>query len=994
LKFSMSSLAKPSKDMRPWALWIWNLSIKRSEMLSQLRFFAEKGFGGVAIRCGQDMDPPFLSEEYFSLLGDLLKSAEEVGLSVRLCEDFSTSCSGIFSSQLLRTASLRAQRLSLVSSEVLTPGSSFEKIVDDPHAFICAAIKLVNGKPDFESVKGIAITKETISWKPPAGDWRVVLLKKVYVRSLGDFVPNPYNSQVIDSYIKTVLEEIKSRFSKFIPSVFEGIVTEMPAPLPHEKSIPWSDELATKYKSKHKKEMLPLILSAFIETEPAQAKLRVQLYTYLRDSLYDHVPLPLETWTKKYRLSQWVLCPERSGISENGIKHAQYQIPDVALSSVGFQNLDGTDHNFAGLRAMADLNTIQYRRKTITVVGRSAQGISSSTQDLKSEIDRNLHNGPSTTLIDGFFFNLDRRGHGSSAFSPFWYSSESESLKQLCEYSARMQVLVAQAHYARDVAVLMPSVAMMTELWVNSSESVPKALGMLEKIALELAQRGISFDIVSEELLQSCTVKANGEFGTADRIRKGSYRTLVVPQSWLISKSLLGCLERLAAKKGQILFVDDAPQGTLEDGISQAFSVRLEKMLSLDDIQTCTVKNLATALGTQVSPVASVAVQGKLIDDVWCSSASGQGYEAYLLQNMSSTQEHSTTVDLPGEKYACVLDSTGGSLEELDTYKVVDKIGMLQLNFLPKQSYMILLSSAKQAAAHKGKKSIVAISSRQKSYRVILKSEWEYAPGSFNVLPLAAWNARIGLSREFGGYSHFYEAYFEIKDLPTQCLLLSGDIPGQGWDGLEPDSRVEVTVNGNHIEDSRKRLIPPDTTIAEDPVALLVAANPYMKGASVYDIRGALDKGFNRVTIRTAGLKGEPPVIVYPPIVAGDFAIEKGLRGWTITMQRLPVGSDTWTNYGYPYLAGVGVYRQVFEIPAEYKQLILRCSQVSGTVQVVLNGKDLGYAPWSPFQFDVTAACESKRNELVLRVVNTIDNMLKLTRRPSGIRGEVHLDVY
>jgi hypothetical protein len=43
---------------------------------------------------------------------------------------------------------------------------------------------------------------------------------------------------------------------------------------------------------------------------------------------------------------------------------------------------------------------------------------------------------------------------------------------------------------------------------------------------------------------------------------------------------------------------------------------------------------------------------------------------------------------------------------------------------------------------------------------------------------------------------------------------------------------------------------------------------------------------------------------------------------------------------------------------------------------------------------DVTEACSSKRNELAVTVVNTIDNVIRMNGRPSGLIGEAYLDVY
>jgi len=127
--------------------------------------------------------------------------------------------------------------------------------------------------------------------------------------------------------------------------------------------------------------------------------------------------------------------------------------------------------------------------------------------------------------------------------------------------------------------------------------------------------------------------------------------------------------------------------------------------------------------------------------------------------------------------------------------------------------------------------------------------------------------------------------------------------------------------------------------------------------------------------------------------VLGNFAIVRGQNGWIIDKTTALVGIDSWTRYGYPYLSGVGVYRQMFEIPHQYSRLILRMTRVSGVVDIKINGKEVGNFLWQPIEADVTSLCEPRRNELVVTVANTIDNILRLNGRPSGILGEVNIDV-
>ena len=111
-------------------------------------------------------------------------------------------------------------------------------------------------------------------------------------------------------------------------------------------------------------------------------------------------------------------------------------------------------------------------------------------------------------------------------------------------------------------------------------------------------------------------------------------------------------------------------------------------------------------------------------------------------------------------------------------------------------------------------------------------------------------------------------------------------------------------------------------------------------------------------------------------------------------MQTQNVGQDSWTKYGYPYLTGCGIYSQIFEIPSDYKRLVLKLSLVSGPVSIKLNSKNIGSFNWHPIEVDITDFCQSKRNELFITVMNTADNLIRMNGRSSGILGEVYLDVY
>jgi hypothetical protein len=222
------------------------------------------------------------------------------------------------------------------------------------------------------------------------------------------------------------------------------------------------------------------------------------------------------------------------------------------------------------------------------------------------------------------------------------------------------------------------------------------------------------------------------------------------------------------------------------------------------------------------------------------------------------------------------------------------------------------------------------------------------------------------------------------------------------------DCQVEFSVNGTRID---RPVIPstaqgssgsggPDSAVPPaEAISYIVPKNPpeicglFGAPVTLYNVKNLLVRGVNRMALRTSSLVLDPQALLYPPLLLGAFSIVRGQSGWVIEKTGVTAGSDSWTKYGYPYLSGAGIYRQLFEVPHQYNRLILRVAQVSGVTDIRLNGKPVGKFLWQPIEADITNLCESKRNELVITVANTIDNVVRMNGRPSGILGDVYLDV-
>lgn len=995
-----SCFTKMSADARPWAVWIWNLSVTRDEALSQLQGFAANGFGGVAIRIGRDLQPAFLSEEFMVIFGSVLEMAAEKGLGVRFYADFSRPWNTGVETLLERNADYRLRTLKVVSEHVLQTKELFEQEGVNNDTTMIFAVKMEGGQVTLtDSMVLKASASGQVSFRAPAGEWKVLVVEKQFsTDASGSSNINIFNSKAANAYVQNVLELFRARFSSHMAKTFKGFVTEMPFAAPADGVIPWDDDLVIKYRAKHKKELLKLLPALFCDVEPSACRNRSHLYHYLTQSMFERFSLVIETWAKKNHLSQWVLCAERPTYpSEKALKDFCF-LPECELASVGAQNCDGLLESAAVLRATLDMNSNEFRRESISVIGRNRQGNAATVQELKSEFDVVSLGGVSRILIDGCFFSIDHRSQLKSPFNPGWYSPDVDKMKQLCDYITAGNEALAGVHYARSVAVLYPSSAVLADHTPSNDSVVEKASEQFDRVVEALQETHVGFDIVSEHLLLTCSVRVNGEFGTTDRIRKGNYGALVIPYGGLVSKSLLVFMEKLIAKKGTVIFVGDAPLGSLEEGVTKGFSDRVKKLLATKRARALAVplEQFASVASTFESLI-PMRVNGRPCPEIHVSTGSGEGYELYLFHNISGNQDYFVEIDFAGAKHLTLVDTEHQELHEIEAVGKTETGLSAHLNFAPLQTYIVAATQTRQAPPKTAKTVDHAINqywTLPRGYRIVLKNQWQFRPLSPNALPLATWNNRIGLSRESGGFSHFYESTFFARVVPKNCYLVfngvSSSVPEPG--GLQKS--VEITVNGavRNLESAGGAFpasVPPinDLVVPTEPFS-------FYRNSLVADLSGVLVRGVNRVSVRTIGFISHPVCVEYPPVIAGDFAVKKDARGWVLDTVVQSFGYESWSKNGYPYFSGRGLFRHVFEVPSSFERLIMRFTRVTGSVAIGLNGKPVDGMLWQPMELDVTDLCGAKRNELQVVTSNTIDNVIRMNGRPSGILGEVYLDVY
>jgi len=253
---------------------------------------------------------------------------------------------------------------------------------------------------------------------------------------------------------------------------------------------------------------------------------------------------------------------------------------------------------------------------------------------------------------------------------------------------------------------------------------------------------------------------------------------------------------------------------------------------------------------------------------------------------------------------------------------------------------------------------------------IVLPDEWSFRTEEPNAVVLDEWVFHP--KTHSAGTDYTYAASFDCDFVPDSLFLMLDDVEYRS--SLMGGMDLTVQVNGQVWHK-------PEFGCYLD------------RGFKTLDIAGAVGPGRNRIeiVIKHSAWSGQPHALNAPPALLGDFACDVGSRRLSEPAASVPSGS--WTEFGYPFFSGTGVYTQSFDLPerAGAGRLIVSVDSPSDSAEIIVNGASAGVRVWPPWEADVTDLLETGSNELAIKVTNSMQNFLEATPRPSGLMGRVRL---
>ena len=225
---------------------------------------------------------------------------------------------------------------------------------------------------------------------------------------------------------------------------------------------------------------------------------------------------------------------------------------------------------------------------------------------------------------------------------------------------------------------------------------------------------------------------------------------------------------------------------------------------------------------------------------------------------------------------------------------------------------------------------------------------------------MGAWEMQLPEERDEETYpvDLWYVASFEADYLPEDLRLMIDGFKGE---------KYELYINGKRMDETPVRSYL-DAEIKEVP------------------LKDYARLGSNTVAVKLTVRKKSDGMVDLLKVI-GSFSVgEKGGKDAILPPVRTMKMGD-WTTMGLPYYSGTGIYTQTIELHEDYagKELFLSADVGTDVLEVYVNGELVKTCLWNPYTANLTGALKPGKNEITLKVVNTLINLLEGTRNPSGL---------
>jgi hypothetical protein len=542
----------PPPEYGPEPYYGLNGAVDETVIRRDLDTMKAMGYQAVTVQAGYGMPFPYLSPEYFAFFRTFVEKAKTRNMRVWIVDDagYPSGFSGGKFTEL--KPELRMQTLVVAQKIPANTGEPVKAAVG-PETVAVAAVNADDG-----SSVAIPVTDHSVAWTAPPGHWTLMVVEHQFKTSptRSDTNKNRVKdgSQSLEDYLDPAatgqyLAFTHEQYKKAVGDEFGKTIMGFRGDEPDYSisGLPWTPRFFERFSQAKGYDVRPYVAALLqpknTKLAEAQSRAKADYYDVFSQMFRDGFFKPQGDWCAANHLEYQVhlnheeMEMDLTRSEGEFFRDMQYvQVPGI--DTIWHQIWKDTISDFPRLAASASHVYGHPRAFTESFAAyRPAPDVDMARYILNEQFVRGVN------LVETMYFPASStdRAHRSSYM-------EDPAYPALLKYVQRMSYLMSMGRPAASVALYLPS----SSMWMGDA-AADAAFVSTERM---LSERQIDFDIVGEDALAKDLIAGRGTLVTASG---NSYRTLILPNTSLLSQAVLDRLRAFAANGGHVLFLGRTP---------------------------------------------------------------------------------------------------------------------------------------------------------------------------------------------------------------------------------------------------------------------------------------------------------------------------------------------------------------------------------------------------------------------------------------------------
>lgn len=948
-----NTFKNPNEIYKGTDFWMLNGRIEDSELLSQIDSMHEQGVHSFIERTYIGLRSDYPGEDFHKKTRLILERAKSYGMTV-----------------------------------FLQAGYMPEAVLDLPRDY---ALDYLYSKTPGNILEGEMLVKHTE---------KLDVVMKNSVTFL-----NMFNEDAVKLYIKQSYADMWEEFREYFGNTVESIWVDEPSY--NASYLPWSADMRDIFISRYGYDLFDKVNLLFEDGDGCE-KVRYDYWTMVEDRLGECYFSMIRAWCNENNLkfSGHLMMEDnlRSQISRACATMPYYRYFDIPgtdklCAEMNWIHDEIRPSNSYMAREDMDITTPlqccsaarQNGQEHILTEMYGVTGNNFNFRDMKHMFDHFAAFGINHRSVHGIFYSIHGRGKRAYPVSTNYYQPYFDKYKAITEYTARTSWFISQGTPCRNILVIHPleSAYMCYKGYKDGNAQNDAELSLLDDLFYDTISSftydKLEFDLGDEMSIRDSAFTENGIF----TLGKMNYGTVVLPYLKSLRASTLQLLERFAKDGGKIVVLGKAP--TLLDG---AASDTAERLASLPNVSYCGTHGEAVEILER-----DKSFRFEYIDN--CSSLimnhrrDNNGTDWFFIVNDNCRKKASCKIYFEDTRCFTLYNAQNGETSTLPC--TVENNGTA-MEFTILEGGSIAFTAEKTASVPSCMQQLTVTSSTVTK----LSGVWDISTNRPNVLVLEYANYKKG----DGEYSRDYPI-LAIHDILvgenyhgklTLKFTFNSDKAFKNLSlALEDAQEQEIYLNGVKAEkyDGKSYYMSRDFKVVKLPDVCKVGENT-IELCRTY---APLAKFKSAITSLFENLGGVELEQIY---LIGDFGVKgrtertrNGLERFSrrfIITEKCECARDNLLLAGLPFYTGTVELSKKVTVSAEdaKKKAILEIGEFHGCIaEIIVNGKSCGDVMWFPYSAELTGALKEGENEIVIKLTNTLRNLLGPSHRPAGDVGQL-----